>query len=45
VHFFDGYALIEPGVVYLPQWRPDPGEPPVEHPERMTGLAGVGRKP
>jgi SAM-dependent methyltransferase len=42
---FDGYELVEPGVVYLPQWRPDPGEPPVERPERLTGLVGVGRKP
>jgi S-adenosyl methyltransferase len=42
--FFDGYELVEPGLVYLPLWRPDPGDPPVERPERMTGLAGVGRK-
>ncbi len=42
--FFDGYDLVEPGVVYLPQWRPDPGDPAVDQPERMTGLAGVGRK-
>ena len=42
--FFDGYDLLEPGLVYLPLWRPDSTEPPVERPERMTGLAGVGRK-
>ena len=33
------------GVVYLPQWRPDPDTPGVDRPERMTGLAGVARKP
>ena len=43
--FFAGWDLLEPGLVYLPLWRPDPGEAPVENPERMTGLAGVSRKP
>jgi len=23
--FFDGLQLLEPAVVQLPQWRPDPG--------------------
>ncbi|MCO6008739.1 SAM-dependent methyltransferase [Actinoallomurus purpureus] len=38
---FDGFDLLEPGVVWVPQWRPDPG----------TGdgtrwmYAGVARKP
>lgn len=41
---FDGFELVEPGLVFLPQWRPDPGTPPEEHPERFTGLAAVGRK-
>jgi hypothetical protein len=45
VRLFDGYELVEPGVVYLPEWRPDPDDPPVERPERFPGLAGVGRKP
>jgi hypothetical protein len=40
---FAGYELIEPGVVYLPEWRPEPG-PPEDRPERFTGVAGVGRK-
>jgi hypothetical protein len=43
--FFDGYELVEPGLVYLSQWRPDPGTSGVDRPERMTGLVGVGRKP
>lgn len=42
--FFDGYELVEPGLVDLPRWRPDPGEPPVPRLERMPGLAAVGRK-
>jgi hypothetical protein len=44
-HLFDGWELVEPGLVYLPQWRPELGTPVMDRPERMTGLAGVGRKP
>jgi len=40
--FFDGFEMVEPGLVYLPQWRPDGGLP--EHPERAWFYAGVGRK-
>ncbi|WP_030265218.1 SAM-dependent methyltransferase [Streptomyces sp. NRRL B-24484] len=43
--FFDGFGLVEPGVVYLPEWRPDDPEAVGPHPERMTGVAGVGRLP
>jgi hypothetical protein len=43
--FFDGFELAEPGLVYLPLWRPDPGTEIDERPERFTGLAGVGRRP
>ncbi|MEU9079756.1 SAM-dependent methyltransferase [Kitasatospora sp. NPDC004745] len=42
---FDGFELVEPGVVYLPQWRPDQPEAVGEHPERMTGVAGMGFRP
>jgi SAM-dependent methyltransferase len=45
VRFFDGFALVDPGVVYLPEWRPEPGSPAVDRPERITGLAGVGVTP
>jgi SAM-dependent methyltransferase len=45
VRFFDGFALVDPGVVYLPEWRPEPGTPAVDRPERITGLAGVGVTP
>jgi S-adenosyl methyltransferase len=38
--FFDGFELVEPGLVYLAEWRPEPGadDPLTSH------LAGVGRK-
>ncbi|MFF2744542.1 SAM-dependent methyltransferase [Kitasatospora sp. NPDC058048] len=42
---FSGFDLVEPGVVYLPQWRPDQPGTVGEHPERMTGVAGVGFRP
>jgi SAM-dependent methyltransferase len=41
--FFDGFDLVDPGVVWLSEWRPDPGIPPSG---QVTSLrAGVGRKP
>jgi SAM-dependent methyltransferase len=40
---FDGFELLEPGVVWVPQWRPEPGDV-VEHPERQGVLGGVGRR-
>lgn len=44
--FFTGLDLIEPGLVYMPLWRPDdPDDLLLDHPQRTTGLAGVGRKP
>lgn len=44
--FFRGLELVEPGVVYVPRWRPDgPDERFFDQPERSRNLAGVGRKP
>jgi SAM-dependent methyltransferase len=43
--FFDGWELAEPGLVWAPQWRPDPGQDVPAHPERFWFLAGVARKP
>jgi hypothetical protein len=41
--FFDGFELVDPGVVYAPEWRPAwEGEP--AEPEKSFILAGVGRK-
>ncbi|MFF3844486.1 SAM-dependent methyltransferase [Streptomyces sp. NPDC002328] len=39
--YFEGLDLIEPGVVSVPLWRPDPGTTP--HPIGQHG--GLGRKP
>jgi SAM-dependent methyltransferase len=41
---FDGFQLVEPGLVWLPLWRPDDPAEAEKQPERTTGYAGVGRK-
>lgn len=38
--FFDGFELIDPGLVWAPQWRPDAPVP--EQPELSGNLVGVG---
>ncbi len=44
--FFAGFALVEPGLVFAPAWRPDGSPSPfTNEPERAAILAGVGRKP
>ncbi|MFE3329135.1 SAM-dependent methyltransferase [Streptomyces sp. NPDC059176] len=41
--FFDGFTLVDPGLVAMPDWRPDtPAEQ--EDPYAFSGYAGVGRK-
>ena len=43
--FFDGLELVDPGVVFLPEWRPDR---PVGYPLEIGGqliLSGMARKP
>lgn len=43
--FFEGLDLVEPGLVFLPEWRPDePVEQPLD-PGAKIMLVGVGRKP
>jgi SAM-dependent methyltransferase len=42
--FFAGLELVEPGLVYVDDWRPD-AETPVDSPVRTLHVAGVGRKP
>jgi hypothetical protein len=43
-----GYDLVDPGLVYLSQWRPDAGEvsadPLAGNPERSATFAAVGRR-
>ena len=42
--FFDGFSLVDPGLVWIPQWRPEfPADVP-ENPEQFWGLVGVGRR-
>ncbi|BCY13153.1 SAM-dependent methyltransferase [Actinoplanes sp. L3-i22] len=42
--YFAGFDLVDPGLVFIPRWRPDPQDPADEHPERVGAYAGVGRK-
>jgi hypothetical protein len=43
--FFDGLELIEPGLVYVPLWRPEEtSDLLLERPEVSGGWAGVARK-
>jgi hypothetical protein len=43
--FFDGFDLIDPGLVFTPQWRPESAADLGAEPERSGVYAGVGRKP
>jgi S-adenosyl methyltransferase len=43
--FFDGLELVDPGVVSVPRWRPDPdvqGDPPTD--AQVSVYGGVARK-
>jgi hypothetical protein len=44
---FEGFAILEPGVVRLPLWRPDAEdrERAAQNPERYASYAAVGTKP
>jgi len=42
-HFFDDLELLEPGVVPMPRWRPDPGAEDVT--TEPAGRVGLARKP
>ncbi|UWZ33511.1 SAM-dependent methyltransferase [Dactylosporangium roseum] len=43
--FFEGLEIVEPGVVWLPEWHPAPDDPTdfAQDPSRSAGLAGVAR--
>jgi SAM-dependent methyltransferase len=44
--FFEGLALVEPGIVYVPRWRPEAVDDLlVDKPERAIGFAAVAHKP
>jgi hypothetical protein len=41
--FFDGLQLLEPGIVSVTRWRPDPD--PAGPPAEVDALGAVARKP
>jgi hypothetical protein len=43
--FFGEFALVDPGLVFLPAWRPDSPDDVGENSQRFVALAGVGQKP
>ena len=45
LRFFGGFELVDPGLVYVPLWRPDPGADVSGDPGKFWVLAGAGRKP
>jgi SAM-dependent methyltransferase len=45
LRFFTGFDLVEPGLVWLPQWRPGPQDTDAFDEPHLSGLlAGVARK-
>jgi hypothetical protein len=45
--FFDGLELVEPGVVWVPEWHPAPGDPTdfADNPTQSASVGGVARVP
>ena len=42
---FEGFELVEPGLVYVPLWRPESDDDLLlDDPQRSNGYIGVGRK-
>jgi hypothetical protein len=42
---FEGFDMVEPGLVYIPLWRPESEDDLlVDEPHRSNGYGGVGRK-
>ena len=42
---FDGFELVDPGLVYASRWRPAPSDVVVPDLAEYGTLVGVGRKP
>lgn len=42
---FTGLDIVEPGIVPIPLWHPEPDEDIPANPERIRVYAGLGRKP
>jgi hypothetical protein len=45
LRFFDGFDLVDPGLTWVPAWRPDGSPADFADPAQSWLLAGVGRKP
>jgi SAM-dependent methyltransferase len=45
LRFFDGFELVDPGLVYIPEWRPESPADVPDDPSNFWVLVGVGRKP
>jgi hypothetical protein len=45
LRFFDGFELLDPGLVYIPQWRPDSPADVPRDPSKFWVLVGVAHKP
>jgi S-adenosyl methyltransferase len=45
LRFFDGFDLLDPGLTYVPQWRPDAPDDVPDDPRRFWFLAGLARRP
>jgi SAM-dependent methyltransferase len=45
MRFFDGFEMVDPGLVYVSQWRPDTPDDAPGDAGTFMGLIGVGRKP
>jgi hypothetical protein len=41
---FDGFPLVDPGLAWLPLWRPDSPDDVPENPEQYWGMVGVGKR-
>ncbi|MFG1702829.1 SAM-dependent methyltransferase [Nonomuraea sp. M3C6] len=45
LELFEGFELVDPGLVWLPEWRPDQADIDfIDSPESSLILCGVGRK-
>ena len=44
LRFFDGFDLVDPGLVYVSLWRPDRPDDVPSHPSQFGNLVGVARK-
>jgi hypothetical protein len=45
LRFFEGFDLVEPGLAYVTQWRPDAPGDVTSDPSQFGNLVGVARKP